>query len=104
MVAIMGRRMKFTEYTDEERRQIRHVEKMEEEMERELRMDYSKMSDWVERFIAELEKPDCCSEAELRINWLMFRLMCGNYDASKDVYVKPEEITSRVPNNKDTMR
>ena len=55
----MNRRMKFTEYTDEERRQIRHVEKMEEEMERELRMDYSKMSDWVERFIAELEKPDC---------------------------------------------
>ena len=48
-------------------------------MERELRVDYSKMSDWVERFIAELEKPDCCSEAELRINWLMFRLMCGNF-------------------------
>lgn len=104
MVAIMGRRMKCREYTVEERKQIRHVEKLEEEMECELRMDYSKMSEWVDRFIAELEKTDCCSEAELRINWLMYRLMCGNYDAPKDIYAEPEEITSRVPDNKDTMR
>ena len=58
----MGRRMKCREYTVEERKQIRHVEKLEEEMECELRMDYSKMSEWVDRFIAELEKTDCCSE------------------------------------------
>ena len=74
------------EPTLEEQEQIRYLDGLEESMDRELKTDRSRMDEWIDRLGNELEKPDCCQEARQRINWLMYRLMCGEYDGPEDVY------------------
>lgn len=53
-------------------------------MDTELRISCARTDEWISRLADELERPDYCDEAKQRINWLLYRIIAGDY-AEEDV-------------------
>lgn len=77
--------------TQEEQEQIRYLDKLEETMDWELKAGRSMVDEWINRLENELEKPDYSQEAKQRINWLLYRIMDGEYDEPEDIYAEQED-------------
>lgn len=77
--------------TQEEQEQIRYLDKLEETMDWELKAGRSMVGEWINRLEEELEKPDYSQEAKQRINWLLYRIMDGEYEGSDDFYAEQED-------------
>ena len=78
-------------HTPKEQAQFRHLDKLEEDMDLELKTNCALADEWIMRLENELEKPDYSQEAKQRINWLLYRIMDGEYDEPKDIYAEQED-------------
>lgn len=72
-------------HTLSEQAQFRHLDKLEEALDTELRINCARTDDWINRLTGELERPDYCSEARQRLNWLLYRIIAGDYAETEDV-------------------
>lgn len=72
-------------HTLSEQAQFRQLDKLEEAMDTELKANCARTDDWIDRLTGELERPDYCNEAKQRINWLLYRIMDGDYAEQEDV-------------------
>lgn len=71
--------------TPAEEAYLKHLDKLEEEMTRDLATNPSHVDDWVKRLEDEIMRSDYCEEAETRINWLLYHIMTDDND-SGDIY------------------
>lgn len=72
-------------HTLTEQAQFRHLNELERAMDTELRISCARTDDWINRLTGELERPDYCDEAKQRINWLLYRIMDGDYAETEEV-------------------
>lgn len=86
-----------------EQAQFAYLDKLEEDMDLALKMNCSRADEWISRLENELERPDYCEEAKRRINWLLYRVMDGEYEMPDDFYAEQEEISGIISGLKDAI-
>lgn len=63
-----------------EEEQLRRLDELEAEMDIELKSNPARADAWIRRLDCQLLQPGCCAEAKLRINWLLYSILDGDYD------------------------
>lgn len=72
-------------HTLSEQAQFQYLNELEGAMDTELKVNCARTDDWINRLTGELERPDYCSEAKQRLNWLLYRIMDGDYAETEEV-------------------
>lgn len=86
----MKNRIKRKKSTSEEQLQIKYLDKLEKDMDHELKRNCSKADEWIDRLGGELGRQGYCQEAKLRISWLLYHVMNGAYDGPDNIYTDQE--------------
>ena len=81
---IMRSQTQKSAHTLSEQAQFRQLDKLEKAMDTELRINCARTDEWISRLADELERP-YCNEAKQRINWLLYRIIAGDYAEQEDV-------------------